>query len=92
MRRCYQVVARTRPEAHADWKVTIEGHTDSTSTHDHNQTLSEKRAAAVKAYLVKAGIAADRLDTAGLAETKPIAPNTDALGRAQNRRVELAKR
>ena len=45
-----------------------------------------------KAYLVKAGIAADRLDPQGLAETKPIAPNTDALGRAQNRRVELVKK
>jgi outer membrane protein OmpA-like peptidoglycan-associated protein len=79
-------------DAHADWKITIGGHTDATSTHEHNQTLSEQRAAAVKAYLVKAGIAADRLDTAGLAETKPVAPNTDAMGRAQNRRVELVKR
>ena len=65
---------------HADWKITIEGHTDATATHDHNQSLSDKRAAAVKAYLVGAGIAADRLQTVGLAETKPIAPNTDALG------------
>ena len=78
-------------DAHADWKITIEGHTDSTSTHDHNQTLSEQRATTVRDYLVKAGIAADRLDTKGLAETVPVAPNTDALGRAQNRRVELVK-
>ena len=76
---------------HKDWKITIEGHTDSSATHEHNQPLSEKRAAAVKAYLVTAGIAADRLQTAGFAETKPIAPNTDALGRSQNRRVELVK-
>jgi outer membrane protein OmpA-like peptidoglycan-associated protein len=72
--------------------VTIAGHTDSTSTPEHNVTLSEKRADAVKSYLVAAGIAADRLDPHGYGQTQPIAPNTSALGRAQNRRVELEKK
>jgi outer membrane protein OmpA-like peptidoglycan-associated protein len=75
----------------SDWKMTIEGHTDSTSSAEHNQQLSERRAAAVKAYLVTAGIDAARLTSAGLGATKPVADNASALGRAQNRRVELAK-
>jgi len=75
----------------ADWKFTIEGHTDSTATAAHNQTLSEKRAAAVKAYLVTAGVAAARLSAQGFGATKPVADNTTSIGRAQNRRVELVK-
>lgn len=63
-----------------------------TSTHEHDQTLSEQRAASVKAYLAKAGIAVDRLETADFAKTNPVAPVVDAMGRAQNRRVELVKR
>ncbi len=74
-----------------DWKFTIEGHTDSTATAAHNQTLSEKRAAAVKAYLATAGVAAARMTAQGLGATKPIADNNTAIGRAQNRRVELVK-
>ena len=74
-----------------DWKFTIEGHTDSTATAAHNQTLSDKRAAAVKAYLTTAGVAAARMLTQGLGATKPVASNATAIGRAQNRRVELVK-
>jgi outer membrane protein OmpA-like peptidoglycan-associated protein len=76
---------------HADWKLTIEGHTDSTSTPEHNQDLSTRRAAAVKQYLATAGIDASRLTPQGLGSTKPIAPNDNALGRAANRRVELVR-
>jgi OmpA-OmpF porin, OOP family len=72
-------------------RITIEGHTDSTSTPQHNQQLSEKRAASVKAYLVGAGIDGGRLGTAGLGATKPVATNDSAIGRAENRRVELVK-
>lgn len=76
---------------HADWQLTIEGHTDSTSTPEHNQDLSTRRAAAVKQYLTTAGIDASRLTPQGLGSTKPIAPNDNALGRAANRRVELVR-
>ncbi len=72
--------------------LTIEGHTDSTSTAQHNQQLSEKRAAAVKAFLVGAGIAAERLMTIGFGATRPVATNDSAIGRAENRRVELVRR
>jgi len=71
--------------------ITIEGHTDATSTPQHNQQLSEKRAIAVKAYLVTAGVDGARLATAGFGSTKPVATNDSAIGRAENRRVELVK-
>ncbi|MEA2691545.1 MAG: OmpA-OmpF porin, family [Acidobacteriota bacterium] len=74
-----------------DWKLTIEGHTDSTATAAHNQELSLRRANAVKAYLVGAGVEGARLKTAGFGATKPVAPNESETGRAQNRRVELTK-
>lgn len=75
----------------SEWKMTIEGHTDSTSTPEHNQGLSERRAGSVKNYLQSAGIEAARLSTAGYGQTKPVAPNDSPIGRAQNRRVELTK-
>jgi len=78
-------------KAKPDWKITIEGHTDSSSTPEHNQELSERRAAAVKTYLVSAGINAEGLKTAGFGSSQPLATNDDPLGRAQNRRVELLK-
>jgi len=74
-----------------DWKMKIEGHTDSTGTKAGNQTLSQQRAAAVIAWLVKNGIAPTRLVGAGLGDTQPIADNATAEGRARNRRVELVK-
>ena len=76
---------------HADWKLTIEGHTDATSTPEHNQELSTRRAEAVRQYLAGAGIDAARLTPQGLGSTKPIAPNDNALGRAANRRVEIVR-
>jgi outer membrane protein OmpA-like peptidoglycan-associated protein len=78
-------------KAKSDWKLTIEGHTDSTATAAYNQTLSERRSAAVKAYLVAAGIDSARLTSAGFGATRPVATNDTALGRSQNRRVELTK-
>ena len=84
-----QIVAMLK--AKPDWKLTVEGHTDATSTPEHNQQLSERRAASVKTYLVGAGIDASRLSTAGYGATRPVASNDTALGRAQNRRVELVK-
>jgi OOP family OmpA-OmpF porin len=70
-------------------KVRIEGHTDSTSTPEHNQTLSEQRAESVKAYLVSKGIDGARLTTKGFGQDKPIGDNTTEDGRFQNRRVEF---
>jgi outer membrane protein OmpA-like peptidoglycan-associated protein len=73
------------------WKVTIEGHTDSTGNDSHNLTLSQQRADSVKAYLVAGGIDGTRLKTKGFGAGKPIADNASELGRAQNRRVELVR-
>lgn len=73
------------------WRMTIEGHTDNVGGADYNQKLSEKRAAAVKDYLVKAGIDVTRLSSSGYGMSKPVATNQSAFGRAQNRRVELVK-
>ncbi len=77
---------------HGDLKLTIEGHTDNVGNAATNKTLSEQRAAAVKAYLVSKGIDAARIETAGLGDTRPAAPNATPEGRQQNRRVELVKR
>lgn len=78
-------------QQHADLSLTIEGHTDNVGAAAANQALSEKRAAAVKAYLVEQGIDASRLSTAGFGDTKPKAPNATPEGRSTNRRVELVK-
>lgn len=69
--------------------VEIAGHTDSTGTSGHNQTLSEKRAAAVVEYLAGMGIATPRLKPAGYGDRKPVADNDTEEGRALNRRTEL---
>ena len=76
---------------HSDLKLTIEGHTDNTGDATANQALSDKRAAAVKAYLVSKGIEASRLESKGLGATKPKTANDTAEGRQTNRRVELVK-
>jgi outer membrane protein OmpA-like peptidoglycan-associated protein len=78
-------------KAKPDWKLTIEGHTDSSGGDAQNLPLSQRRADSVKSYLVTAGIAADRLAAKGFGSSKPLADNETATGRAQNRRVELAK-
>jgi outer membrane protein OmpA-like peptidoglycan-associated protein len=75
--------------AHATIRVRIEGHTDDKAAADFNQTLSERRAEAVKAYLVNKGIAADRLETIGYGETRPRAEGHSAAARTTNRRVEF---
>lgn len=73
----------------ASVKVSVEGHTDAKGTDDYNLKLSMRRAAAVKAFLVKEGVAEARLSTRGLGESQPVASNDTEDGRAQNRRVEL---
>jgi len=74
------------------YKVNIDGHTDDVGKDESNQTLSEKRAASVKAYLVSKGVDESRLTSTGYGETKPVADNKTAAGRAKNRRVEMTVR
>jgi OOP family OmpA-OmpF porin len=72
-----------------DVAVRIEGHCDSTGTEAYNQLLSERRANAVKDYLVAHGIVAERLSVLGKGEGTPVASNDSDEGRFQNRRVEF---
>ena len=69
--------------------VQVEGHTDSTGAAAYNQTLSENRANAVRGYLINQGVDANRLAAVGYGLTRPVADNTTAAGRAQNRRVDV---
>ncbi|MDR2564337.1 MAG: DUF5723 family protein [Prevotellaceae bacterium] len=70
-------------------KMNIEGHTDNTGRAESNMTLSEKRAASVKNYLISKGVAPERLFSKGYGQTNPIADNKTSAGRAKNRRVEI---
>lgn len=74
-------------KAEQNLSADIEGHTDNVGSEAANKKLSESRANAVKAYLVKKGVAADRIAAAGFGSTQPVADNKTAEGRAQNRRV-----
>jgi OmpA-OmpF porin, OOP family len=78
---------------HPELKLTIEGHTDNVGKAESNQTLSEKRAAAVRQYLIdNYQVDGARLEAKGLGQSKPVGSNDSAEGRQQNRRVELVKR
>jgi OOP family OmpA-OmpF porin len=70
-------------------RVQLDGHTDATATEQHNRTLSEQRAQAARSYLVARGIEKKRLEAKGFGESKPVADNDTAGGRAQNRRTEI---
>lgn len=74
---------------HDDLSLLLVGHTDSIGTEAYNQGLSERRADAVAAYFTEQGVTATRLTTEGRGELEPIADNSTAEGRAQNRRVEI---
>jgi outer membrane protein OmpA-like peptidoglycan-associated protein len=71
------------------WKVKVEGHTDNVGDSAKNLKLSQDRAASVVAYLVKKGVAPERLEALGHGDQNPIDDNGNAKGRAQNRRVEF---
>ncbi len=78
-------------EDHPDLKVIIEGHTDSDGDENANLKLSEERANTVMLTMSKMGIAADRMETAGFGESRPIDTNDTPEGKANNRRVEFVK-
>ncbi|MBP8203131.1 MAG: OmpA family protein [Pseudomonas sp.] len=94
--------AQVKPESYGDIKnladfltqypqttTVVEGHTDSVGSDAYNQTLSERRANAVRDVLVNQyGVGGDRVNAAGYGESRPVADNTSADGRAVNRRVE----
>ena len=71
------------------WKLEITGHTDDQGDDKVNMLLSQKRAEAVKVYLVSKGVSSDVLRTFYFGETKPIADNATEVGRQKNRRVEM---
>ena len=80
-------------KAHPDWSITVEGHTDNIGSDDDNLDLSKRRAAAVVAALMSQNaISADHLLSKGYGETNPIDSNDTPVGRAHNRRVELARK
>ena len=72
--------------------IDIDGHTDAQGSDESNQVLSDNRAGAVKTYFVSKGVSETRLKSAGYGETKPVADNTTAAGRAKNRRTEMTVR
>jgi outer membrane protein OmpA-like peptidoglycan-associated protein len=72
--------------------IEIVGHTDSRGSDAANQTLSERRAGAVRDVLVRDGVSADRVTTRGAGESRPVATNDTPEGRALNRRVEIVTR
>ena len=82
----------TMLEEHPALRLSIEGHTDADGEDGFNQSLSERRAAAVKAYLVaQHAVDAARLETAGFGESAPVSSNDTPEGKQQNRRVELVR-
>lgn len=70
-------------------RLEIQGHTDNRGGHDHNQDLSQRRAEAVRDWLVAHGVDSSRLEPHGYGDSNPIAPNITASGRARNRRVQF---
>ncbi len=75
--------------AYPDLKLEIEGHTDSIGSDEYNQTLSEKRAASVRDYLVSSGVSISNVVARGMGKSEPVADNRSAAGRKLNRRVEM---
>lgn len=71
-------------------EILIAGHTDSVGSEEFNQKLSEQRANTAATYLLEQDITADRMSVIGHGESQPVASNDSDMGRAQNRRVEVA--
>lgn len=77
-------------KGNATLQLEIQGHTDNVGNDAYNQTLSEARAHTVVTWLTQHGIAAARLTSKGYGKTRPVADNATDVGRAKNRRVEIA--
>lgn len=75
--------------AYPDLKLQIEGYTDAIGSDEYNQTLSEKRAEAVRDYLVSSGVSMNNVAAEGMGKSDPVADNSTAAGRKLNRRVEM---
>jgi outer membrane protein OmpA-like peptidoglycan-associated protein len=69
--------------------VQVEGYTDSVGSDSFNQTLSDKRAETVKDFLVSQGVSPDKITSQGFGKNDPVADNSTAQGRQQNRRVNM---
>jgi len=95
--------ADLRPEAQADLtklatilnkyddtNIEVQGHTDATGSEEHNMDLSVRRASSVATFLSVQSVSPDRMHAIGYGELQPIADNSTATGRQQNRRVEVA--
>ena len=81
-----QRVVREFPEA----RIVVEGHTDSQGNESMNQSLSRRRAIAVREYLLSnIAMSADRITAVGYGESRPVAPNNSEAGRTRNRRIEI---
>jgi SH3 domain-containing YSC84-like protein 1 len=78
-------------KAHPEWKVRVEGFTDNVGSRDTNLKLSSDRADAVMNWMADHGVDRDRLSAKGYGESRPVAKNSTAEGRAKNRRVELVR-
>jgi outer membrane protein OmpA-like peptidoglycan-associated protein len=76
-------------QAYPGLKVQVEGYTDSVGSDEMNQTLSDNRAAAVKNFLVSQGVSPDNITSRGFGKNDPVADNSTASGRAENRRVNM---
>lgn len=77
-------------DAYEDTRVLVVGHTDATGSDSYNQALSERRARSARAWLLRQGIAPDRVEALGRGESEPVASNDTQEGRQLNRRVEIA--
>jgi outer membrane protein OmpA-like peptidoglycan-associated protein len=76
-------------EQHRGLKIQVEGHTDSTGSDEFNYLLSERRAEAVREFLVQQGVDHSVITAVGMGKSDPVASNDNAVGRQLNRRVEM---
>ena len=76
-------------QQYPDRQIAVEGHTDATGSDAYNQTLSEDRAASVRASLIAGGVPQGQITSKGFGKTQPVATNDTPAGRQQNRRVEI---